>query len=57
MVDKVRFTPAGVLDGLQRFLLQEDGPEQVAAFAKTIKPYPLSGTPAFERAFLSALNF
>ncbi|PLX99702.1 MAG: hypothetical protein C0624_13305 [Desulfuromonas sp.] len=57
MVDRVRFTPAGVLDGLQRFLLQEDGPEQIAAFVKQIKPYPLSGTPAFERAFLSALNF
>jgi len=57
MVDKVRFTPAGVLDGLQRFLLQADGPEQVAEFVQRIKPYPLSGTPAFERAFLAALNF
>jgi len=57
MVDRVRFTPAGVLDGLQRFLLQEDGPGQVEAFVKRIKAYPLSGTPAFERAFLAALNF
>jgi len=57
MVDRVRFAPAGVLDGLQRFLSQEDGPERVAAFVKRIKAYPLSGTPAFERAFLAALNF
>jgi len=57
MVDKVRFTPAGVLDGLQRFLLQNDGPAKLGAFVKTIKAYPLSGTPAFERAFINALNF
>lgn len=57
MVDKVRFVSAGVLDGLQYFLLQEDGAGQLEALIKGIKPYPLSGTPVFEQAFLEALNF
>lgn len=57
MVDKVRFEPDGVLAGLQRMLMLENGSKQVEAFAKNLAPLPLSGTPVFEKAFLSAIDF
>ncbi|PLX98698.1 MAG: hypothetical protein C0623_11890 [Desulfuromonas sp.] len=57
MIDKVRFEPGGVLQGVQRMLMLDDGPERVENLAKKLKPYPLSGTPAFEKAFLSAIDF
>jgi uncharacterized 2Fe-2S/4Fe-4S cluster protein (DUF4445 family) len=57
MVEKALFIPGGALAGVQRFLLQEDGCAQLQALTAKIRSYPLSGTPAFERAFLAALNF
>ncbi len=57
MVDKVRFVPGGALGGVGRMLLASGGPAAVAALADRLKPYPLSGTPAFEAAFLHALDF
>jgi uncharacterized 2Fe-2S/4Fe-4S cluster protein (DUF4445 family) len=57
MVEKALFIPGGALAGVQRFLLQTDGCEQLQALTEKMRSYPLSGTPAFERAFLAALNF
>jgi uncharacterized 2Fe-2S/4Fe-4S cluster protein (DUF4445 family) len=57
MVDKVRFVPGGALTGVSRLLVREDGRMRVEALAARLKPYPLSGTPAFEKAFLGALDF
>ncbi len=57
MVDKVRFSPGGALAGVCRCLLVPDGPKRAQALASAIRPYPLSGTPAFEKAFLQGLDF
>ena len=57
MVEKALFIPGGALVGVQRFLLQENGCAHLQALTAKIRSYPLSGTPAFERAFLTALNF
>jgi uncharacterized 2Fe-2S/4Fe-4S cluster protein (DUF4445 family) len=57
MVEKALFVPGGALAGVQRFLLQSEGRGQLQELAAKIRSYPLSGTPAFERAFLTALNF
>lgn len=57
MVEKVLFIPGGALAGVQRFLLEKEGRAQLQALTEKIRSYPLSGTPAFERAFLAALNF
>jgi len=57
MLEKVRFSPDGVLSGLCRFLSDPDGPEKAAELAERVRPFPLSGTPAFEAAFLQALDF
>ncbi len=57
MVDKVCFVPGGALEGVSRFLREPDGLTMVTALASQLKPYPLSGTPAFEQAFLQSLDF
>jgi uncharacterized 2Fe-2S/4Fe-4S cluster protein (DUF4445 family) len=57
MVDKVRFEPVGALSGVCRFLLEKDGREQLESLTSRLKPYPLSGTPAFEKAFIAAIDF
>jgi uncharacterized 2Fe-2S/4Fe-4S cluster protein (DUF4445 family) len=57
MIDRVRFVEAGVLAGCCRFLLDEAGSEKAQSLADGLTPYPLSGTPAFEKAFLGALDF
>jgi uncharacterized 2Fe-2S/4Fe-4S cluster protein (DUF4445 family) len=57
MLDKVRFLPSAVLDGLLVLLAEEGGEERVRQLAAKLKPYPLSGTPAFEQSFLRALDF
>jgi len=57
MLEKCRFHGAGVLDGLKVFLLEKTGPVRVKCLAGQLKTYPLSGTPAFEKAFLAALDF
>ena len=57
MIDKSLFVPNGVLDGLAAFLADPCGVERLQALLATIKPLPLSGTPAFEKRFLAALEF
>ncbi|MEJ2698630.1 MAG: ASKHA domain-containing protein [Desulfuromonadales bacterium] len=57
MVDKVRFVPGGALAGVSRFLLDPKGPAKVEELTSSLRPFPLSGTAAFEKAFLKALDF
>ncbi|NIQ94036.1 MAG: ATP-binding protein [Desulfuromonadales bacterium] len=57
MVDKIRFVEGGALLGCRRFLVDPDGPEKVRRLAQELKPYPLSGTPVFEKSFLNSLDF
>ena len=57
MVDKVRFFPGGALAGVGRFLELADGPQRLRELAAVLRPYPLSGTPHFERNFIHALDF
>ncbi len=56
MLDKLFCVPNGVLDGLAAFIDDPHGPQHLAALQAIIKPLPLSGTPAFERRFLQALE-
>lgn len=57
MLDKVRFAADGALAGVSRFLAQAQGAEEAKGLAANLRPYPLSGTPAFEKAFIAALDF
>jgi uncharacterized 2Fe-2S/4Fe-4S cluster protein (DUF4445 family) len=57
MVDKVRFAEAGVLAGVGKLLLDARGPEHAQRLAAALQPLPLSGTPAFEKAFINAMDF
>ncbi|MDX9709276.1 MAG: ASKHA domain-containing protein [Trichloromonas sp.] len=57
MVDRVRFVPAGALLGTVRYLLEPGAATRLESLVKNLTPYPLSGTPAFETAFLHAIDF
>jgi len=57
MIDKVVFEQGGVLNGLARYLCRERDDDDVEALARRLRPYPLSGTPHFERAFVAAMDF
>lgn len=57
VLEKCRFLPGAVLTGLLPVLQQGNGLEQAQTLASNLKPYPLSGTPAFEKAFLASLDF
>jgi hypothetical protein len=57
MVDRVRFVPAGALLGTVRYLLEPESATRLESLVQSLKPYPLSGTPAFETAFLHAIDF
>ncbi len=57
MVERVRFSEAGVLCGCVRLLCDSNGPERAQVLADSLRPHPLSGTPDFEQAFLGALDF
>ena len=57
MLDKLFCVPNGVLDGLAAFVTDPRGPERLKALHAALKPLPLSGTPAFERRFLAAMDF
>lgn len=57
MIKKVRFVGAGVLAGLGRLAVRPEGLAELDALRRAMRPYPLSGTPAFEQAFLAALDF
>lgn len=57
MLDKTSFIANGVLAGLQAYLTATDGQQRLADLMNTIQPFPLSGTPAFEKHFLEVLEF
>jgi hypothetical protein len=57
MVDRVRFVPAGALEGVARYLCEPLAAKRLDSLARELVPYPLSGTPAFEKAFLHAIDF
>jgi len=57
MIEKIRFETDGALRGVTRFLTTAGAETRVAQLAAALRPYPLSGTPAFEKAFIAALNF
>ncbi|MBE0575771.1 MAG: DUF4445 domain-containing protein [Desulfuromonadales bacterium] len=57
MLDKTSFVTNGVLAGLQAYLTTADGQQRLTALMTMVQPFPLSGTPVFERRFLAALEF
>lgn len=57
MLNKVVFEQGGVLNGLSRYLCTASDPDGVDVLARQLRPYPLSGTPHFERAFVAAMDF
>ncbi|NOY12465.1 MAG: ATP-binding protein, partial [Deltaproteobacteria bacterium] len=57
VLEKCRFLPGVIHRGLLTLLRHEKGFEPAQALAVKLKPYPLSGTPAFEKAFLASLDF
>lgn len=57
VLDRCRFLAGGVLDGLLVLLQGRTGAEAAEELAVKLKVYPLSGTPAFEKAFLASLDF
>lgn len=57
MLDKTSFIANGVLAGLQAYLVAPDGQQRLTSLMTAMQPFPLSGTPAFERLFLTALEF
>ncbi len=57
MLDKTSFIANGVLTGLQAYLRAADGQQRLAELTNRLQSFPLSGTPAFERLFLAALEF
>lgn len=57
VLEKSRFLPAVVLDGLMSLLQRQNATEYAQTLVSSLKPYPLSGTPAFENAFLASLDF
>ena len=57
MVNKTLFVPNGVLTGLVRYLTLADGAARLQRLMELVRPFPLSGTPAFEKRFLASLGF
>ena len=57
MLDKTSFMANGVLAGLQVYLLEKDRQKRLDDLVSTLQPFPLSGTPAFEKHFLDCLGF
>jgi uncharacterized 2Fe-2S/4Fe-4S cluster protein (DUF4445 family) len=57
MLDKTSFIANGVLAGLQAYLVDIDGERRLSSLMETLQPFPLSGTPTFERLFLDNLEF
>ena len=57
MISKAVFEQGGVLNGLTRYLQTMEQERMLEALARELRPYPLSGTPYFERAFVAAMDF
>ena len=57
MLSKISFLSNGVLQGVERYLRLADGAQGLLRLVEQMQPFPLSGTPAFEKRFLRALEF
>ena len=57
MVDKVSLVSNAVLAGLQKYLFIEQRQDMLDMLITHSKPFPLSGTPAFEKYFMNSLGF
>ncbi len=57
MVEKSLFVANGVLVGLGSYLAEGNGDDRLKSLLDTLQPFPLSGTPAFERLYLASLEF
>jgi hypothetical protein len=57
MVDKTSFISNGVLNGLQVYLASTDKEKILESLVESMQPFPLSGTPAFEKHYMKSLNF
>lgn len=57
MVQTSRFTPEGVLAGVEKALVCEDGFRAVENLAHRFRVVPLSGTPLFESLFMRHIDF
>lgn len=57
MVQTTRFTPEGVLAGVEKALSCRDGFGAVEALAQRFRVVPLSGTPLFEKLFMKHIDF
>lgn len=57
VLEKCRFLSGAVQAGLLTIMQQGKGTERAQTLASGLKAYPLSGTPAFEKAFLASLDF
>lgn len=57
MLDKIFFLADGVLAGLESYLHKPDGAASLERLVEKMRPFPLSGTPAFEKHFLAAMEF
>ena len=57
MVQTTRFTPEGVLAGVEKALVRTTGITAVEELAHRFKVVPLSGTPLFEELFMRHIDF
>lgn len=57
MLDKTSFMANAVLTGLQAYLTVNDRQRRLDDLVTTLQPFPLSGTPAFEKHFFDCLGF
>ncbi len=57
MVQTTRFTPDGVLSGVEKALVCSDGFSAVEELARRFRVVPLSGTPLFESLFMRHIDF
>jgi len=57
MLDKTSFMSNGVLAGLRLYQTSANGQQMLERLLQTLRPFPLSGTPAFEKHFLASLDF
>ncbi len=57
MLDKTLFMANAVLAGLRSYLVCTEGQHRLQELLQAIRPFPLSGTPAFEKRYLSSLDF
>ena len=57
MVRVSGFVREGALSGVERILIEKDGPARLESLAGTVRVIPLSGTPLFEKLFLTNIDF